>query len=103
VFGATLVVAGAVGASPVVLLGAAAGGFATFAVTQVVLTRMVSTQVPAAARGAAVGLLNLSFFIGGATGTATTGALADAVELTTAVGLVAAFPMLATVATRWTR
>jgi DHA2 family metal-tetracycline-proton antiporter-like MFS transporter len=103
VFAATLAVAGAVGSAPVVLLVAAAAGFAAFAVTQVVLTRVVSAHVPAATRGAAVGLLNLSFFIGGATGTATTGALADSVDLTTAVGLLAIFPLLAAVATRWIR
>jgi DHA2 family metal-tetracycline-proton antiporter-like MFS transporter len=103
VFGATLVVAGIAGAAPVVLLGAAAVGFAAFAVTQVVLTRVVSSHVPAATRGAAVGLLNLSFFIGGATGTATTGALGDGMELATALAFVAAFPMLAAVATWWTR
>ncbi|WCB96328.1 Riboflavin transporter RibZ [Baekduia alba] len=97
-FGAALLAAGLADAPPGVLLSAAAAGFAAFAVTQVVLTREIAAHVTPTQRGAAVGLLNLAFFIGGATGTATAGALADSVGLGDALALVAAFPAAAVLA-----
>ncbi|MDT0443828.1 MFS transporter [Streptomyces johnsoniae] len=70
-------------------------GFAAFAVTQVVSTALMSARVEPALRGGAMGLLNLTFFVGGGVGSATAGALAKSVSLYTTLGLVAGFPLLA--------
>lgn len=42
-----------------------------------------------------MGLLNLTFFVGGGVGSATAGALAKSMSLSTALGVVALFPLVA--------
>lgn len=80
---------------PILLITGASLGFAGFAVTQVVLTGLMSARIEPALRGGAMGLLNLTFFIGGGVGSATASALAESASLTTALGAVAAFPLVA--------
>ncbi|MBT2472537.1 MFS transporter [Streptomyces sp. ISL-66] len=83
------------GSVPALLIVGASLGFAAFAVTQVVTTALMSARVEPALRGGAMGLLNLTFFVGGGVGSATAGALAKSMSLTTALGVVAAFPLIA--------
>ncbi|RMI45641.1 MFS transporter [Streptomyces triticirhizae] len=69
-------------------------GFAAFAVTQVVSTGSLSRHVQPALRGGAMGLVNLTFFVGGGVGSATAGALANSVSLSTTLAVVAGFPLV---------
>ncbi|WP_267242157.1 MFS transporter [Streptomyces sp. PR69] len=85
------------GSGTVQLIVGASLGFAAFAVTQVVTTALMSARVEPALRGGAMGLLNLTFFVGGGVGSATAGALAKSLSLSTALGIVAAFPLVAAV------
>ncbi|MFJ8077207.1 MFS transporter [Streptomyces sp. NPDC096176] len=80
---------------PAQLIIGASLGFAAFAVTQVVTTALMSQRVEPALRGGAMGLLNLSFFVGGGVGSATVGALAKSMSLSTSLGVIAAFPLVA--------
>ncbi|WP_137994289.1 MFS transporter [Streptomyces vilmorinianum] len=84
--------------APALLIVGASLGFAAFAVTQVVTTALMSARVEPALRGGAMGLLNLTFFVGGGVGSATAGALAKSMSLSTALGIVAAFPLIACLA-----
>ncbi|WP_214325617.1 MFS transporter [Nonomuraea sediminis] len=74
---------------------AAATGVAAFTVTQVVTTAQLSAHVPVERRGAAIGLRNLAFFVGGAVGSATVGTLSHALPLPTALALVGLLPLAA--------
>ncbi|MFJ8847170.1 MFS transporter [Streptomyces cyaneofuscatus] len=88
--------AGALTGSGVLLLILGASlGFSAFSVTQVFTTAMMAGHIEPARRGGAMGLLNLTFFVGGGVGSATAGALAKAMPLSTALGVVALFPLLA--------
>lgn len=88
--------AGALSGSGVVLLILGASlGFSAFSVTQVFTTALMSGHIEPARRGGAMGLLNLTFFVGGGVGSATAGALAKSMSLSTALGVVALFPLIA--------
>ena len=94
-FAIVLGLAGLTGAAIVPLIAGTFFGFAAFAVTQVVLTNQISRSVPAAQRGAAMGLLNLAFLTGGAVGSATAGALSRPLGLPAALTCVAVLPLVA--------
>ncbi|MFD4373312.1 MFS transporter [Streptomyces sp. NPDC058486] len=76
------------------ILGASVG-FAAFSVTQVFTTALMSAHIEPARRGGAMGLLNLTFFVGGGVGSALAGALAKSMSLSTALGVIAVFPLVA--------
>lgn len=84
-----------VGCDAVPLVGGASFGFTAFAVTQVVTTGVMSTHIPPQHRGASMGPLNLSFFVGGGAGSAAAGALSQAVDLTDALAVVSVLPICA--------
>ncbi|MFE2292695.1 MFS transporter [Streptomyces sp. NPDC059452] len=90
------VLAGGAAAPGVLLpvLGASLG-FAAFSVTQVFTTALMAAHIEPARRGGAMGLLNLTFFVGGGIGSATVGALARSLPLSTALAAVALFPLAA--------
>ncbi|MFD5327170.1 MFS transporter [Streptomyces sp. NPDC127092] len=92
-----LALSAAVG-NPTPLLVGASLGFAAFAVTQVITTALMSAHVEPALRGGAMGLLNLTFFVGGGVGSATAGALVKSMELTSVLAVVAVFPLIAAAA-----
>ena len=69
-FSAGLLVADFLAGHAVVLVAAASLGGVAFSVTQVVVTGAIPAALPTSERGAGLGLLNLSFFIGGAIGAA---------------------------------
>jgi DHA2 family metal-tetracycline-proton antiporter-like MFS transporter len=73
-FALVLGVAGLSGGPAVSVVVGASLGFPAFALTQVVLTDLVSAGTEPTQRGAAMGLLNLGFLTGGAVGSATGGA-----------------------------
>ncbi|MQY10081.1 hypothetical protein SRB5_01850 [Streptomyces sp. RB5] len=79
----------------VVMLIGTSMGMATFAVTQVVTTAVLSSRLEPAQRGGAMGVLNLLFFVGGGVGSATAGALSEHMAITRALAVVAALPLLA--------
>nr|WP_239144758.1 MFS transporter [Streptomyces sp. SID14515] len=83
------------GSGVLVLILGASLGFSAFSVTQVFTTALMSEHIEPARRGGAMGLLNLTFFVGGGVGSATAGALAKAMPLSTALGVVALFPLAA--------
>jgi MFS family permease len=89
----TLAVVALVDAGPPLVLAGASLGFAAFAVTQVVTTGLLSARLDPRRRGGAMALLNLTFFLGGGTGSAVAGALAGSLDLTAVLGVVAAFPL----------
>lgn len=79
---------------PAPLVIGASLGFAAFAVTQIVTTALMSARIEPALRGGAMGLLNLTFFVGGGVGSATAGALAKSMSLTGLLIVVAAFSLV---------
>ncbi|MEU3053546.1 MFS transporter [Streptomyces griseus] len=83
------------GSGALLLILGASLGFSAFSVTQVCTTALMSEHIEPARRGGAMGLLNLTFFVGGGVGSATAGALAKAMPLSTALGVVALFPLAA--------
>lgn len=91
---ACLAVAGIMGGGAVLLVAGASLGFAAFAVTQVVTTGVMSTHIAPAQRGGAMGVLNLSFFVGGGVGAAAAGALSKSISMTGALALVAILPLV---------
>ncbi|GAA3686006.1 hypothetical protein GCM10022224_058510 [Nonomuraea antimicrobica] len=95
--GLTLGYAGLAGGGPWPVVVGAALGLAAFAVAQVVLTAEMSGRIPPPQRGAGMGLLNLTFFVGGGAGSAICGALAGPLGLTAALAVVAVFPLVAAV------
>jgi DHA2 family metal-tetracycline-proton antiporter-like MFS transporter len=95
----TVVVAlSAVTTSPAPPVVGASLGFAAFAVTQVITTALMSARIEPALRGGAMGLLNLSFFVGGGVGSATAGALVKSLDLTDVLAIVAVFPLVGALA-----
>ncbi|MES9608106.1 MFS transporter [Actinomadura sp. NPDC000929] len=68
---------------------------AAFAVTQVVITGEVSARLPMPLRGAGMGLLNLTFFVGGGVGSALAGALAESRSPSPILAVTALFPLTA--------
>ncbi|GAA3179991.1 MFS transporter [Nonomuraea roseoviolacea] len=68
---------------------------AAFALTQVVIIGDLSARLPPALRGAGMGLLNLTFFVGGGLGSAVTAASAVWLGTSRAPVVVALFPLLA--------
>ncbi|RPK82051.1 MFS transporter [Streptomyces sp. ADI98-10] len=86
--------AGALTGSGVLLILGASLGFSAFSVTQVFTTALMSGHIEPGRRGGAMGLLNLTFFVGGGVGSATAGALANSMPLSTALGVVALFPLI---------
>ncbi|MEU8376116.1 MFS transporter [Micromonospora sp. NPDC048894] len=88
----------AVDRRPVTLVGAASAGFAAFAVAQMTLTTTISQVTDVSVRGAALGLVNLTFFLGGALGSATCAALWAPWGLPAAFAATAALPALAALA-----
>ncbi|MET7951981.1 MFS transporter [Micromonospora sp. NPDC005324] len=83
---------------PAALACAATAGFAAFAIAQTTLTATVSAHTHARDRGGAVGLLNLTFFLGGAVGSAGCAALWHPWGLPLALAATAALPGMAAVA-----
>ncbi|MDF5757308.1 MFS transporter [Spongiactinospora sp. TRM90649] len=74
---------------------AASLSLAAFAVTQVVVTGEVSARLPLPLRGAGMGLLNLTFFVGGGVGSAIAGALSESMPMHRTLLVVALFPLAA--------
>lgn len=68
-----------------------------FVAAQVVLGAELPALVPGPLRGAATGVFQLLFLLGGAVGSALTGALSDVVTLRAALAVVAAVPLLGAV------
>ncbi len=98
--GAAALVLGLVGVlpgGPALIVTGASLGFASFAVTQVVTTGLMSGLIPPMRRGGAIALLNLTFFVGGGVGSALAGALAKNYALTTVLGFIALLPLLGAV------
>lgn len=88
----------AVPAHPAPAVIGASLGFAAFAVTQVITTALMSARIEPALRGGAMGLLNLTFFVGGGVGSATAGALVKSMSLTDLLAVVAVFPLVGALA-----
>jgi MFS family permease len=84
--------------SSVLVICAVSLGFAAFASTQVVATGLLSARIQPAQRGGGLALLNLTFFVGGATGSAVAGTLAKSFSLTTVIASIAIFPLLGALA-----
>ncbi|MGV9307961.1 MULTISPECIES: MFS transporter [unclassified Nonomuraea] len=100
---AALAVAATGAAGPWAVVAAASLSLSAFAVTQVVLTGEMSARLPIQLRGVGMGLLNLTFFVGGAAGSAVTSALSGGLGLTRALAVVAAFSVAAAVLALSTR
>jgi len=91
-----VLLAGAALTGPALALAAgASAGFAAYAAVQVILTAQVAAAVPDTQRGAALGLLALSYFVGGAAGSATAAALSRPLGLGGAVAVVAGAALVA--------
>ncbi|MFF8576486.1 bagremycin/ferroverdin transporter BagJ/FevB [Streptomyces sp. NPDC015140] len=88
-------IVGLVDGGIVVMLIGTSMGMATFAATQVLTTAVLSSRLEPARRGGAMGVLNLLFFVGGGIGSAAAGALSEHMDLTSALAVVAALPLLA--------
>jgi hypothetical protein len=91
---ALLGLVGLLDAGPALMICAASLGFASFAVTQVVVTGLMSARTPPMRRGGTIALLNLAFFVGGGAGSAVAGSLARSMELTTTLGILGLAPLL---------
>ena len=89
-----LVAAGVTGAPALVLAGTSLA-FVAFGVAQVVLNGQAAAAVPPQERGSAMGLLALTFMIGGATGSAAAGGLTAPVGVGPALAVAAALPLAA--------
>lgn len=81
-------------ASPVFVVGGMALVVAGFAGGQVALLDGVTAVVDEAVRGAALGVFNLVFFVGGAVGSATIGGLGGVLGLRGALACLAVLPLL---------
>lgn len=89
-----LAAAGLLGGGWLLLVAGASLGFAAFAVTQVITTGVMSVHVPPDRRGGALGILNMSFFVGGGVGAAIAGGLSKAMPVTGALAVVAVLPLI---------
>lgn len=94
VFGVALFLAGVLPPTTVGLVLAASLGFAAFSVVQVVVTGLMAGYLAPEQRGGGLGLLNLTFFVGGAAGSATAGAMLGIAPPGATIAIVAAFPVL---------
>jgi predicted MFS family arabinose efflux permease len=97
-FAVGLGLAGLTGGAPVSVVAAVSLGFIAFATTQVILTDRISSLAAPTQRGAALGLLNLAFLVGGAIGSAAAGALARTLDPADTLAVVALLPLLGTAA-----
>ncbi|MFI6129446.1 MFS transporter [Micromonospora sp. NPDC051141] len=82
---------------PVALLCATTAGFTAFALAQTTLTAAVTADLRAAQRGGAVGLLNLTFFVGGAVGASVCSVLWQPWGLPAALAVISVLPAVAAV------
>jgi DHA2 family metal-tetracycline-proton antiporter-like MFS transporter len=93
-FAVGLGLAGLTGGAPVSVVTGVSLGLVAFATTQVVLTDRISSLAAPTQRGAALGLLNLAFLVGGAIGSAAAGALARTLDPAATLAIVALLPLL---------
>jgi predicted MFS family arabinose efflux permease len=91
-----LAAGGATGA-PALVLGGTSLAFVAFGVAQVVLNGQAAAAVPPQERGSAMGLLSLTFMVGGAAGSATAGGLTAPIGVGLALAVAAALPLAAAV------
>jgi predicted MFS family arabinose efflux permease len=89
--------AGGVSGAPVLVLAGTSLAFVAFGAAQVVLNGQVAAAVPPQERGTAMGLLALTFMIGGAAGTATAGGLTAPIGVGLALAVAAVLPLGAAV------
>ncbi|MEU1394097.1 MULTISPECIES: MFS transporter [unclassified Nonomuraea] len=82
----------------VLLVVAASLGFPAFSLAQVVITGRMSASYPVERRGGAMGLLNLTFFVGGGIGLGVAGALSRLAGLPGTLVVIALFPLAAALA-----
>ncbi|YCK39245.1 MFS transporter [Actinomadura sp. ATCC 39365] len=80
------------------LVVAASLGFPAFSLAQVVITARMSASYPVERRGGAMGLLNLTFFVGGGIGLGVAGALSRLAGLPGTLMVIALFPLAAALA-----
>ncbi|MFI6502962.1 MFS transporter [Nonomuraea typhae] len=90
-----LVAAGAGAGGAWMVVGAASLALAGFALAQIVVTGEMAAHLPAGVRGAGMGLVNLTLFVGGALGSGLVGALAPVLGLPSVLAVVAVFALLA--------
>ncbi|MEV4396280.1 MFS transporter [Nonomuraea sp. NPDC049607] len=79
----------------VLVVVAASLGFPAFSLAQVVITGRMSASFPLERRGGAMGLLNLTFFVGGGIGLGVAGALSRVLGLPGTLVVLAVFPLAA--------
>jgi MFS transporter, DHA2 family, metal-tetracycline-proton antiporter len=91
-----LATSGATGAPALVLTGTSLA-FVAFGVAQVVLSGQAAAAVPPPERGSAMGLLNLTFLVGGAVGSAAAGGLTAPLGVGPALAVAAVLPLAAAV------
>jgi MFS family permease len=91
-----LAAAGLTGTPALVLAGTSLA-FVAFGVAQVVLNGQAAGAVPPAERGSAMGLLALTFLVGGAVGSATAGGLTAPLGVGPALAVAAVLPLAAAV------
>ncbi|MEU8322171.1 MFS transporter [Nonomuraea sp. NPDC048881] len=89
---------GPAGWAAVLLVVAASLGFPAFSLAQVVITARMSASFPVERRGGAMGLLNLTFFVGGGIGLGVAGALSRLAGLPGTLVVIALFPLAAALA-----
>ncbi|MFI7464732.1 MFS transporter [Nonomuraea sp. NPDC049646] len=89
---------GPAGWAAVLLVVAASLGFPAFSLAQVVITARMSASFPVERRGGAMGLLNLTFFVGGGIGLGVAGALSRLAGLPGTLVVIAVFPLAAALA-----
>jgi MFS family permease len=92
----TLAAGGATG-SPALVLGGTSLAFVAFGVAQVVLNAQAAAAVPPRERGSAMGLLSLTFLVGGAAGSATAGGLTAPIGVGLGLAVATALPLAAAV------
>jgi predicted MFS family arabinose efflux permease len=83
------------------VLAGTSTAFVGFALTQAVVTAAVGAAVEPEGRGAALGLLNLTFLVGGAVGSAVAGGLTGLLGVSGALAVAAVLPLAATGAIHW--
>jgi predicted MFS family arabinose efflux permease len=93
--GAALLVAALGGGSPWCVVVGAVGGICGFAAAQVTVLAAIPSLVDDSVAGVAIGVFNFLFVIGGAVGTALTGALADAASFRAGIAVLAFAPLAA--------
>ncbi|MGW4409012.1 MFS transporter [Nonomuraea sp. NPDC004702] len=89
---------GPAGWAAALLVVAASLGFPAFSLAQVVITARMSASFPVERRGGAMGLLNLTFFVGGGIGLGVAGALSRLAGLPGTLVVIALFPLAAALA-----